>query len=394
MQQRPLSDSGPGELIDLRVYRRVLWRRRWPILGFCVMAVATTLVLTLRMDKVYESTTTLMAPREGGGGGTGALLRAFSAFGQDFVPMFTQSLTPNRDVLMSVLRSRSLAEAVVQRFGLRERYELRYAGDAIRAVQGMTTVTLSKEGLISVKVEETDPQLAADIANFHVEQLDRLMAQFGMGAASRERVFVAEQLERSQQALVAAETALRNFQERNRAIILQDQTRATIEAAARLKGEIMAFEVQLQVLRNFATDANPEVMQLRRRIEEMKRHLQRVQYGEDRSEARGSSVEPSRQDFQVPFARVPQLGLEMVRLTREVKAMETLTLLLTQQLEQVKIAEAKDTPMVQVLDRAVPADRASRPKLRLNLAIAGAASLLLAVVSVLAIDGRRLRRAA
>jgi uncharacterized protein involved in exopolysaccharide biosynthesis len=161
------------------------------------------------------------------------------------------------------------------------------------------------------------------------------------------------------------------FQERNRAIVLQDQTRGAIEAAARLKGEVVASEVQLQVLRSFATDANPEVTALKQRISEMKRQLTAVQYGENAPVAS--------RDFHVPFSRVPEVGLDLIRLTREVKVQETVVGLLTQQLEQSRITEAKDLPIVQVLDPAIPRARPSHPRPLLNIALAALGSLVIGV---------------
>jgi uncharacterized protein involved in exopolysaccharide biosynthesis len=52
------------------------------------------------------------------------------------------------------------------------------------------------------------------------------------------------------------------------------------------------------------------------------------------------------------------------------KVQETLLGLLTQQLEQARIAEAKDLPIVQVLDPAIPADRHARPRVLRNLVLA------------------------
>ncbi len=71
--------------------------------------------------------------------------------------------------------------------------------------------------------------------------------------------------------------------------------------------------------------------------------------------------------------------MELVRLTREVKVQETVYNLLTAQFEQAKINEARDTPTVQFLDRAVPAERKSKPKTVLNMAIAGALSLFVGI---------------
>jgi uncharacterized protein involved in exopolysaccharide biosynthesis len=71
--------------------------------------------------------------------------------------------------------------------------------------------------------------------------------------------------------------------------------------------------------------------------------------------------------------------MEYARLMREVKVQETVFTLLTQQFEQAKITEARDTPTVQLLDKAVPAERKSKPKAVLNMAIAGVLSLFIGI---------------
>ena len=65
---------------------------------------------------------------------------------------------------------------------------------------------------------------------------------------------------------------------------------------------------------------------------------------------------------------------------RNVKVQETVYTLLTQQLEQAKIAEARDMPTVQALDRAVSADRKSKPKTIFNMAVAGITSLFVGIL--------------
>ena len=383
------SDLGgdEGNLLD---YALVVWRYWWLVLGICIAVVLVTFVVTITTPKVYESTTTILVPKEGVGagllGGLAASGLAQSGLVQQVAGISLPSFTPNRDMLTSILKSRTAAQVVVDRFRLQERYRALYLEDAIKGLQGATKVSVSREGVISVRVEDADPKVAAQIANFYAEQLDRLVARFGTGEAGRQRVFLTEQLARAKTDLESVEEALRRFQERNRAIALQDQTRGAITAAARLKGEIMASEVQLQVMRNFATEANPEMVALRRRIDEMNRQLAQMQYGDDASESQTQTPARDRRDFTVPFPKVPEVGIELARLTRDVKVQETLVMLLTQQVEQVRLAEAKDLPVVQVLDRAVAAERPSRPSLKLNLAVATAGSLLLGVLLVLSIE--------
>jgi uncharacterized protein involved in exopolysaccharide biosynthesis len=104
-----------------------------------------------------------------------------------------------------------------------------------------------------------------------------------------------------------------------------------------------------------------------------------MQYGDGVLRSDGAATRAPR-DFSVPFTRVPEVGLELARLMREVKIQDTVVTLLTQQLEQTRIAEAKDLPIVQILDRAVPAERHVKPSMRSNLMLAGVVSLFLGVM--------------
>jgi len=367
----------------------MVWRQRWVVIALCVVASVGTYGVSRLLPKWDESTATLVTPKEGGGGVLGGLLASGMLQQNPGVAMPTlPSFTPNRDLLVGVLKSRTIAQAIVERFGLQARYRASYPDDAVRQLRDLTTIATSREGVISVKVEDRDPATAAAIANYYIELLDQQIARYGTGEASRQRMFLTGQLARARVDLDAAEQSLRRFQEQNRAIVLQDQTKGAIEAAARLKGEIMAAEVQLQVMRNFATEANPEIVALRRRIDEMNRQYAQMQFGE-RSVPDGRA---QKGDFMVPFARVPELGLELVKLAREVKIQEVLVTLLTQQLEQARIAEARDTPVVQVLDRAVPAARYSRPRAARNGTIAGVIMLVLGVGLAVMLENNARRR--
>jgi tyrosine-protein kinase Etk/Wzc len=382
-----MAGDGEGSIVD---YASTVWRRRWMIATLGVVALVIAFVISMLLPKTYDSVATVLAPKEGAAGGLLPGLTASSGLLQQVVGLSLPSLTPNRDLLISVLRSRTIADSVVTKFDLQQRYRERYREDAINRLRRMTAVSLTKEGVIAVRVEDTDAARAAEMANYYVDLLDRLVAQYSRGEAGRQRGFLTSQLASAKTDLDTAEEELRRFQEKNRAIVLQEQTKGAIEAAARLKGEIIAAEVQLQAMRNFATEANPEIVQLRRRIDEMKRQLGQMQYGD------GSAPTPNagRRDFSVPFAKVPEVGLELARLTREVRIQETLVTLLTQQGEQARLVEAKDVPVVQVLDRAVPSERPIRPRVAVNMAVSVAGSLLLGVFLALFLDSSSRWRAA
>jgi uncharacterized protein involved in exopolysaccharide biosynthesis len=382
MNERRAGRGFDDEEVNLLEYWRVVRTHLRLIVVLWGLAVVATMAYSLWLPKIYESTVTILTPDEQGGRTLG-LATALAASGviQSVPGLSMPSMTPQRDIVVSILKSRTMAQDVVERFNLHQRYETKFLSDAIKRLSGATTASLSKDGVISVKVEDTDPQLAADLANFYVANLDQMLTRFATTEAGKQRMFIAERLTDTERELHRAEEALRQFQETNKVIALQEQAKGAVETAAQLKGEIMASEVQLEVMHKFATDANPEVIKLKQRIQEMKRHLAQMQYGKGwlLPSENHNPGEP-RSEIHIPFAQVPELGLDLARLMRDVKVQETVYTLLTQQLEQAKIAEARDTPTVQTLDQAVPADRKSKPKIKLNIAIAGITSLLVGLL--------------
>ena len=374
-------DEWQEDEVNLLDYWRVLRKHGRMILGLVFVSLVIAGVLSyFVMTKVYQSSASILAPKESAGGGAGlAAALAASGAGQ-FLGGILSPTGSNRDVFIAILKSRTMAQDLVERFRLKDYYEAKYTGDAIKALQGVTEVKVSREGIISVTVEDKDPKLAADIANGYVTNLDRLFAKLGTTDASRQRAFITDRLEKTEKALRQAEDTLRRFQENNKAIVVQEQAKSAVEEAARVKGAIVAGEAQLEFLRTYATDSNPQVVAQRRQLEEMKRQLAQMQYGlgmELPSESRNPGQ--PRKEFHVPFAKMPEVSMEYIRLVRDVKVQETVHNLLMAQFEQAKINEARDMPTVQLLDKAVPAERKSKPRTTLNMAIAGALSLFVGI---------------
>ena len=231
--------------VNLLDYWRVLKKRGRTILALMFVSVFTAGFLSyFVMTKIYESTASILAPRETSGGGAGlAAALAASGAGQLLSGLIPSTGT-NRDTFVAILKSQTVAQDVVERFKLKEYYEKKYTQDAMKALQDATTIRVSKEGAISVTVEDKDPKLAAEIANAYVSNLDRLFAKLGTTDASRQRAFITDRLEKTEKALRQAEEALRRFQENNKAIVVQEQVKGALEEAAKVKGQIVAAEAQ------------------------------------------------------------------------------------------------------------------------------------------------------
>lgn len=364
------------EEVNLLDYWRVIVKRRRLVAGLCLSAVLTALVVSLLMPKIYESTATLLPQLESKeAGGLGALLAATGAGGAAQglgISLPGMPATPT-DIFVAMLKSRIMEDDVIEMFNLKELFNEKTMQDTRKELENNTRITVSKEKVIKITVEATNPQLAADMANFYASNLDRLNRTVNVGKAGQNRAFIERRLAETHVNLVKAEEALKDFQTQNKTVAVEAQSKAMIEAAAMIQGQITAQEVQLQVMRSYLSPDNPELTRVRSGIEELNKQLHLLESGKGgKGMLPGNRLHPA-------MVTVPGLALEYGRHLRQLKVQETLYTLLTSQDEQAKLAEARDTPTVQVLDPAVPAEKKSKPRIGLNMIIAGVLALFVGI---------------
>lgn len=377
MTQQMQSTDDEVNLLD---YWHTVWKRRWLISGLVVVTVLIAMVVSFQMPKIYESTTTLL-PSLGsgeGGGGIGSLLAATgggglgSAASSLGIALPTAPATPV-DIIMAMLKSRIMAEAVIRQLDLQVVYGAKAMEDARKTLEGSTKITLSKEKTVNVVVEANNSQLAADIANSYVTNLDRLNRTLNVTKAGQTRAFLERRLAETKINLVREEEELKEFQVKNKTVAVEPQAQAMMHAAAATQAQIIAQEVQLEVMSTYLSPDNPEMARVRSVLEELRKQLYMMESGKGgKGMLPGDRLHPA-------MITVPTLALNYARALRELKVQETLYAMLTSQYEQAKLAEARDTPTVQVLDPAIPAERKSKPSIRNNMMIAGASSLFVGI---------------
>ena len=207
-----------------------------------------------------------------------------------------------------------------------------------------------KSGIISLTVEDRDPKRAADMANAFVEELKSLAGGLAISEAGQRRMFFEEQLRQTKVSLTRAEEEIKGFQQRTGMFQVDAQARAIIEGIARLRAGIAAKEVEAKVLRSFATAQNPDLQRVEEEIRALRIELEKVET------SKGHGFDPL-----MSSGRVPEMGTEYLRKLRQLKYNETLYELLSKQYELAKLDEARDAVVIQVIDRAVPPERKSRP---------------------------------
>lgn len=339
--------------INLLDYWRVLVKRKGLLALIVGMAMAASVAVSLYLPKIYASTTSLLPPQDNSSGGLGMIAQLPGGLSGLAGGLLGGESTA--DLWVGILKSQTVLDAIVERLDLMRIYEAKTFEGARNTLRGSAQIKKSKEGILSITVEDKDPNRAAQLAAAFVEELDRVNKSIVMTSGGRMRTFVEGRLDDVKVSLARVEEAVKAFQEEKGAVKLDAQSAAIIGAIGDVKGQLMAKEVELQTLLSFATPQNPRVGIVMAQLKELKEGLRGLEEG------RGGAS-PSSEGIFIPTARIPGLALQYARLLREAKIQQTLFELLTQQYEMARIQEAKDSPTVQVLDVARVPEKRVKPK--------------------------------
>jgi capsule polysaccharide export protein KpsE/RkpR len=269
-----------------------------------------------------------------------------------------------------MLTGTTIYDRIIERFNLRKRFKEKYIESTRKALSQVAKISAQKDWMIKIEVTDKDPKLAAAMANAFVEELDNLLRGLAMEEAKSRLAFLERERLQTSQNLTKSENALRDFSEQKSVIQIDTQTRGALEYIAQLRAEIDAKEVRIQVMRQQATPYNYDMVRLETEIKGLRDKLTSAEKQYDQACAG---------DICLTTAKVPALGLEYMRLYREVKFQDALYQLYTKMVELARMDMMKDFALVQVVDRAIPPERRSNKRL-LPAALAGIITCFMMII--------------
>ena len=340
------ASASPWQPLELLI---LLFQNRVLVLCVTIGTGLLASLLLLVIPKNYVSTTVIMPPQQNSAGT--ALLGQLG--GSSSLAMATgANLFKNTgEMYVSILRSRTIEDAMIKRYNLMSRYHKSNLDDARVAFEKhIKVVNSSKDSLITITVIDHDRQMAADMANGYVEEFRKTSATLAIGEASQRRAFFQQQLLDAKEKLAAAEDAMKGTQKSTGILQIDSQTKALIESSASLRAQVVAKQVQLQGMQAYATNENPNVQRVREQLSALQSQLASLGGTEQ-----GNSMI-------VPEGKVPQAGLDYIRKLRDVKYYDTISELIARQFEMAKLDEARQGAIIQVLDPAVASALPSSPK--------------------------------
>ncbi|MGB5196553.1 MAG: Wzz/FepE/Etk N-terminal domain-containing protein [Candidatus Deferrimicrobium sp.] len=358
----------PEDEIDLTELFRALSRRRRLILGITAASAVVAVVVSLLLPVYYKAETRVLPPQDKGNNLAAQLLG--QAGGLIGLAGGAAGVKSQGELFVGMMKSRTVLDRMVDRFDLVKLYKKKYREDARNALLGSLTIREDrKSGIISLMVEDRDPKRAAEMANSFVEELKSLAGGLAISEAGQRRMFFEEQIGQTKVALARAEEEVKGFQQRTGAFQVDAQAKAIIEGIANLRARIAVKEVEAKVLRSFATAQNPDLQRTEEEVRALRIELDKVESG------KGRGFDPL-----MSSERVPAIGMEYLRKLRQLKYNETLYELLVKQYELAKLDEARDAVVIQVVDRAIPPERKSRPKRALIVLLATGMALFMSAL--------------
>lgn len=341
------------------------------------VTVMTTVFLFLILFFIYpisyRATVTVLPPEKNSSmGGLSTLLS-----GTGFSDLLTGGMSSATSQLYAeILRSRSASVFVLEKLDIQNEYDEKDIYKAAQKLSGDLEIEINKEGLIKLNVEvktkfipmlfderESKQKLSAKLSNTFVEALDKINRDKLSSKAKRARIYIESQLQQTKALMDSVESALMEFQKKNKAISLPEQLKAAIEAAAELKTEMIKSEVELGLAQaNFRED-DKTVIALKKKIEQLREQYNKMEIGD--------------QDYLLAFKEVPELARTLAKLLRDVKIQNEVYLILQQQYYKEKIQENRDLPTVEILDEAIPPLRASSPRVFFSSFVGGIFTFLL-----------------
>lgn len=254
------------------------------------------------------------------------------------------------DQFIAYMRSVTFQDSLIERFKLIERYGVKTKTDARLVLTDIVRTVSGKDGLISVEVEDKDPQFAAQLANAHVEELGKLLGKLAITEAQQRRLFFEKQLTLAKDKLIQSEIALNASGVSGS--VLKSNPASAVAAVAGLKAAVTAQEVKLGAMRGYLAETAPDFKQAMNELANL-----RAQLGKQEKDTPSTSGKSTTEG-------------DYINKYREFKYNETLFELFSKQFELAKVDEAREGAVIQILDVAQPPEKKSKPKKALVAIIA------------------------
>jgi uncharacterized protein involved in exopolysaccharide biosynthesis len=345
--------SNPDYEVSLIDVLTQLAYRKWLIAKVTGIAMLIGVVLCFALPVRYTATTRIMPPQQTQSAASMLMMSQLASAGGGSLAALAGSglgLKNPNDIYIGLLTSRPIADTIIRKFDLAKAYHAKNMTEARKELADYTEVTSGKNGFISVTVTDKDKKRVADMANAYIDELRILTKSLAVTEASQRRLFYEEQLKQAREALVAAELTFQQVQQQKGLVQLDAQARAMIGGIAALRAQVAAKQVEVQTLRSYSTERNPDVQLAEKELSSLQAEEARMEQSNHSTGIAGLGL-----------GNVPAAGLEYLRAAHELAYRQALFDILMKQYDAARLDEAKEAAIIQVVEPAIEPDRKTSP---------------------------------
>jgi len=337
MTDTPQTTTTEDEISLLDLLQTVVDNLRLLVLGPLAVGVIT-LGITFLIPPTYTASVKFLPPQQQQSAAASMLA---SLGGLGGLAGAAAGLKNPGDQYLAYLKSNAVQDALIERFKLQDRYEAKFKVDTRTALTANARAASGKDGLISLEVDDKDPQFAADLANAHVEELQKLLGRLAVTEAQQRRLFFEKQLTQAKDKLTQAEQALKATGISGS--VLKSNPASAVAGVAALQAQVTAQEVKVGAMRGYLAETAPDFKQALNELANL-----RTQLAKQEKDDSGKAGQGNAGDYIAAY--------------REFKYQETLFELFAKQFEMAKVDESREGAVIQVLDAAQPPEKKAKPK--------------------------------
>ncbi|MCM8777788.1 MAG: hypothetical protein NC905_05965 [Candidatus Omnitrophica bacterium] len=313
------------------------------VVAFYIITLLLVSFIYLVYPKYYKASASILQPPE--------RELKIETGGSEISEKMLSQLRTNTELFFSILKSRSMKDAIIERFNLTDAYNVSNIDRAREKFDKLTNISLTKEKVIEITVVDRNPERSADIANFFIQRLDETIKAISITTAKQDRIFIESRLKETENTIKSLEEKLAGIKNREKLVADKELNQVT-QMAGKIMEELINKKLELQKKGEILKSDCLEMVLLKKEIQNLETTLSRLLYSED----------------------------ELTGMLRELKTQEEVYKFLTAKLEEAKINEARDTPVVQVLDYAVVPHKIYKPDIKVLLIVQGIVSGVLAII--------------
>jgi polysaccharide biosynthesis transport protein len=224
------------EEVDVRKYLQVLQRRWLPAVGVCGLVITLTSVVALTIKPNYQAEGSLLikANRTASITGVGENLGRLDGVTTNNNPLVTQArIITSNPILQKTIDTLNIKDNKGKPISTREFSKKLVVADSVGS------------DVLQIAYKDTNPELAAKVVNTIIDIYIEDNIKANQEEALTALKFVKQQLPTAETSVRKAESDLRQFKEKNRVVLLYEETAASVRTITELEGKITQAQAQL-----------------------------------------------------------------------------------------------------------------------------------------------------